>query len=203
MTDALLLGLLFGLSAGLAPGPLLTLVITETLQHGRAAGIRVALAPLCTDVPIVAACLLLVAQASGSRPVLGGIAFAGALFVAYLGVESLRARVPDPEAPPARPRSLWKGVIANVLNPHPYLFWIAVGAPLLLGAWRDSVGAAVLFLVAFYGCLVGSKVALAWLTARSRRLLEGRAYRWTLRGLGVALLVFAVLLVRDGLRLIG
>jgi threonine/homoserine/homoserine lactone efflux protein len=35
----------FGLSAGLSPGPLLTLVIAETLKRGIAAGIRIAVAP--------------------------------------------------------------------------------------------------------------------------------------------------------------
>lgn len=173
MIETLLPGVLFGISAGLSPGPLLTLVITETLQHGRGAGIRVALAPLVTDVPIVAACVLLVSSLSGSRSVLGVLALVGALFVGYLGVDSLRARPPDADATAAPHRSLLKGVVANVLNPHPYLFWIGVGAPLLLRAWTDGAPAALLFLVAFYGCLVGSKIALAWITARSRALLRG------------------------------
>ena len=49
----LLTGALLGLSGGLAPGPLLTLVANETLRHGARAGIGVALAPLLTDLPIV------------------------------------------------------------------------------------------------------------------------------------------------------
>ena len=48
-------GLVLGLSGGLVPGPLLTLVASETLRHGAAAGIRVALAPLLTDAPIILA----------------------------------------------------------------------------------------------------------------------------------------------------
>ena len=48
-----LTGVLLGLSGGLAPGPLLTLVVAETLRHGVRAGIGVALVPLLTDMPIV------------------------------------------------------------------------------------------------------------------------------------------------------
>ena len=55
-------GLLLGLSGGLAPGPLLTLVASETLRHGARAGISVALAPLLTDAPIILATLWLLTR---------------------------------------------------------------------------------------------------------------------------------------------
>jgi len=57
--NSFLLGLSLGLGAGLAPGPLLALVIRSTLQDGAAAGVRVAFSPLVTDVPIIAIALLL------------------------------------------------------------------------------------------------------------------------------------------------
>ena len=55
----LLLGLSLGFSAGLSPGPLLTLVITRSLADGFWPGLRVALSPLITDVPIIVLSLLL------------------------------------------------------------------------------------------------------------------------------------------------
>ncbi len=45
MPDLATTGIILGLSAGLAPGPLLTLVIAATLRRDAAAGIRVALPP--------------------------------------------------------------------------------------------------------------------------------------------------------------
>ena len=57
-------GVVFGLSAGLSPGPLLTLVISETLKHGTRSGIKVALAPLITDTPIVMLAITVVSQVS-------------------------------------------------------------------------------------------------------------------------------------------
>jgi len=53
MLNFLGIGLILGLSAGFAPGPLLTLVISETLQHDLKAGVKVALAPIITDLPII------------------------------------------------------------------------------------------------------------------------------------------------------
>ncbi|MCD6225405.1 MAG: hypothetical protein J7K32_07820 [Deltaproteobacteria bacterium] len=53
MLTFLTAGTILGLSAGLIPGPLLTLVISETLRHNIKAGIKIAVAPLLTDLPII------------------------------------------------------------------------------------------------------------------------------------------------------
>ena len=45
--------LIMGLGEGIKPGPLNTLVITETLQHDWKAGTKVSLSPLITDAPII------------------------------------------------------------------------------------------------------------------------------------------------------
>jgi threonine/homoserine/homoserine lactone efflux protein len=50
---------------------------------------------------------------------------------------------------------------------------------------------------------VGSKVALAVLAGRSSRLLDGKRYEYVMRALGLLLLLFAVFLLLDGLRLFG
>ena len=47
--DFIVMGAIFGFAAGISPGPLLTLVITETIKHNKTEGIKVALAPLITD----------------------------------------------------------------------------------------------------------------------------------------------------------
>ena len=41
--DSLLFGIVFGLAAGLSPGPLITLVVSETLKNGKKEGIKVAI----------------------------------------------------------------------------------------------------------------------------------------------------------------
>lgn len=85
-------------------------------------------------------------------------------------------------------------MVVNALNPHPYLFWLAVGAPTVVKAWHTMPVAAVLSLLGFYGSLTGVKVVVADGAARSRTLLKGKPYVYFLRGLGALLLVFAPLL---------
>ncbi|MGE4553297.1 MAG: LysE family translocator [Desulfovibrionaceae bacterium] len=196
-------GVLLGLSSGFLPGPLLTLMVAQTLRHGPREGVKVALSPLVTDVPIITLCLLVLAGLAHNDRLLGGLSLVGALVVALLGLNALRARPPRLDAPPAAPRSLLKGAAINALNPHPYLFWLTVGGPALLVGWGQSPATAGLFMGGFFVCLIGAQLAVVVLTASSRRFLGGRAHRALLRGLGALLLVFAATLARDGLTLLG
>jgi threonine/homoserine/homoserine lactone efflux protein len=125
----------------------------------------------------------------------------GGLYLAWLALASLRFRSAEPLATVAA-GSLWRGVIANILNPSPYLFWLAVGAPTLLAAWRQGWPAAAAFIGAFYTLLVGTKVLLALLLARVRGTLRSRGYVGLMRALGLLLLVYALLLLGEGGRLL-
>lgn len=194
----LLKGVALGLPAGLLPGPLLTLVISEAVRHGRWAGMRVALAPLFSDAPIVAVTVLLLSQLAAFHGILGTISLVGAAFLSYLAYRSFSV---ESAAAGECPRSLAKGIAANVLNPNPYLFWFSVGAPLLVNTWHIDAGAALVFLVTFYGSLIGAKLVVAGVASRSRELLDSRGYRLVTRLLAVLLLLMAAWLAVDGLRL--
>lgn len=203
MLTYLFSGTVFGLSAGLAPGPLLTLVITETLKGGLKAGVRVALAPLITDVPIVLLTLFVISKLTHFDIVLGFISIFGAVFVAYLGYESMCTKEIPVQAGDTDLQSLKKGVVTNFLNPHPYLFWFSVGSPMAVKAYSASVLSAALFVCSFYGLLVGAKIILAVLISTSRSLLLGKAYQYTMKILGMLLLLFAGFLLWDGLGFLG
>jgi threonine/homoserine/homoserine lactone efflux protein len=99
--------------------------------------------------------------------------------------------------------SLRTGIIANLLNPNPYLFWLTVGGPIMLRAGRRSTALAGLFLFCFYGCLVGSKIVLAAVVGHTRQFLKSRAYVWIIRSLGILLMVFAGLFFLEGLKYLG
>ena len=126
MFSHLMVGALLGLSAGFAPGPLLTLVVSQTLRHNTREGIRVALAPLITDLPIILASCLFLSRLARFSPVLGWISCIGGIYVLYLAYGNLGAAAVQIEITRVEPGSLRKGALVNLLNPHPYLFWITV-----------------------------------------------------------------------------
>lgn len=196
--EGLLLGLSLGLGAGLAPGPLLALVIRSTLQDGLAAGVRVALSPLLTDVPIIAVAMVL--AASLPNGVLGVLGIIGGLFVLWLGIEAIRESPATVEAAAgagSARRVLLRGALVNALSPHPWVFWLTVGAPILAD---QSTGGSVAFLLAFYLLLIGSKAGLATMLHAGRdRLLEGRGYSTLLRASALLLLATGAVLVVEGI----
>ncbi len=202
-TASLATGLVLGLSAGLAPGPLLTLVIAETLRHDVRSGIRVALAPLITDLPIILATLFVLSRLARFEWILGAIALAGSAFVLSMGYASLRTQGLALPLRDSAPKSWMKGVLANALSPHPYLFWLSVGGPLMTKAWALSPIAPLLFLGGFYTALVGAKILLALAVGRSKVFLTGPAYLLIMRLLGALLVVLAAVLLVDGLALLG
>jgi threonine/homoserine/homoserine lactone efflux protein len=193
-------GCVFGLAGGFTPGPTTALVLAQAIRFGFFDGLKVAIAPLLTDAPIIILSVLLVGGLARFEPVLGVVTLLGAAFLVYLAVGTFKARGIELNEKAAAPRSITKGILANALNPHPYLFWLVIGAPTLLKARGASLLAAVLFLVGLYTCLVGAKILIAWLVARSRSVLKSRGYVYLNRALGLALGLFALLFVRDGLR---
>jgi threonine/homoserine/homoserine lactone efflux protein len=198
---AFLLGISLGLGAGVAPGPLLAVVIRSTLEGGFAAGARVACGPLLTDLPIIAVAAVLAASLPDEA--LAGLGLVGGLFLLWIGADALRDDPAPVEAAVGgavggtASGSLRRGAVVNLLNPHPWVFWIAVGVPVL---GDGSTAQAALFLAAFYLMLIGAKLAVAAaLGAGRERLLRGSGYRWALRGSGVLLIAAGVLLAIEAI----
>ena len=195
-------GIVFGLGGGLTPGPLMTLVITETLKHGTKEGLKVAMAPLITDLPVVLLSVFLLSGLSDLNVVIGVISLLGAIFLIYLGFESITYKGLEIDTSHFKPQSFRKGIIANIFNPAPILFWISVGAPTVLKGYEVSVLASIYFIVFMYVCLVGSKIFTAILVGKSRQVLKSRNYKLIIKILGLVLFVFAFIFLKDGLELL-
>ena len=190
-------GFLLGLT-GLIPGPLLTLVISETLKHGTKAGIKIAVSPLVTDLPIILVTILIMSRLTDTDYILGVIAFGGSIFLIYLAYESFSFKGVGSEIN-MQTDVIKKGIIANFLNPSPYIFWFTLGAPTIIKAFNESFINAALFIVVFYSVLVGSKVVIALIAGRAKNLLSSKYYLYLIRFLAVTLLLFAIYFVKNGL----
>ncbi len=196
MTE-LLLGAGMGWAAGLVPGPLHTLIMATSIQRGFRAGAAVAFAPPIADIPVIPIALL--AVGSMSQGVVRWLSFAGGLFVLWLGYDTIR-RAGRAEADDAAPRSdLLKGIVTNLLNPHPWLFWLSVGAPILVAAWTQNPARALSFVAGFYGLMVTTKLAVAYLASHGRRLAGSVWYARLVVASGLLLLAMGGFLVRDAL----
>jgi threonine/homoserine/homoserine lactone efflux protein len=208
MLAFLLLGISFGLSASVNPGPSLTLGISRSLRDGARSGMLVALAPLLTDAPIIAVAALLV----GSLPptIFGWLGVIGGSYIISLGVRGWREawgrQIDLAELSATRGstddgswRSLFQAMIVNFLNPNPYLFWGTAGAPNLVKAYaQHGILGGAAFIGGFYLMLVGVRMTLAYVIGHNRSAFSPQLYQRILLGSAALLVVLGGLLVRDG-----
>jgi hypothetical protein len=116
--DALLFGLSLGFIAGISPGPLMTLVLSESLRRGFRAGAITSLAPLISDTPVIV--LSLVALRQVPERFLTVLTLAGGLLVIFLGVRTIaeaRTLSESDELGEAGGGELLKAALVNLLNP--------------------------------------------------------------------------------------
>ena len=83
----LLAGLLLGIVEGIRPGPLLTVVIKETLSNGFRAGMRAASAPFFTDGPLIILSIFVASWIATQPIVLCVISIIGSFFLTKMGLE--------------------------------------------------------------------------------------------------------------------
>lgn len=198
--DGLLLGLALGIGAGVSPGPLFVLVVTSALRSGWRAGALAALAPVISDLVVIAGVLLVLDllpdRALPVLAVLGGLFLLWTAFSTVRDARTATLEISSEERRRAGRRALWQAGLLNLLSPHPWLFWATVLGPLTVRAWRDSSAGAVLLVAAFYVGIVGAKAVLAVVVASGRRRLTDGSYRRILVGAGLMLgLVGVIVLV--------
>jgi threonine/homoserine/homoserine lactone efflux protein len=180
----------------LAPGPATALVVRNAARGGRRHAL---LTTVGNSIGVLAwavfAAAGIAAVVAASAELFTVLKLAGAAFLVYLGIQSLRGRAELPAAKPIERRSaLRDGVVTSIANPKLAAFFVALfpqfvprGAPVLPSALLMACTIVVVDLV-WYS-------VLAYLVARARRaFVEGpwlkRFERLTgavLVGLGVRL----------------
>ena len=200
MFESLLLaGLLLGTVEGFKPGPLQTLVITETLKKDWRAGFKVTLAPLITDGPIILFCALVVSTLSNNNQLFAIISFAGAGFLSYMAYETYTISGVNISDANTDNSSLYKGIITNLLNPNPYIYWTLVGSPFLVKAFEVETWLPLVFIFSFFLVFIFCKTITAIIVERSKTFLSSQTYLLILKILALILVGFALIFVQTGL----
>jgi threonine/homoserine/homoserine lactone efflux protein len=202
--EYLIQGLLLGLGVGLAPGPLLALVISASLRGGTSHGLRVALSPLITDLPIIVISLFILQQINNSA--LGFLSIVGTIVLFYFAYESWIAGKNNPQdfinegkSIGSTKTTLFKAILTNFVNPSAWLFWMTAGGTLLVSGWNKSLLDAAGFLVGFYLLLIGSKALLAFGIGSTRNKMPSWLYKLLVRIAAILLLALGIELFRSSL----
>jgi threonine/homoserine/homoserine lactone efflux protein len=183
---------LLGIQAGVSPGPVTTMIISQSLLHGRRAGAKMALVPILTDIPVVVIAIpALYFLTTGQDSVIAVISIIGACLLCWLGYESLSvtaARFQQNDVPVL---SLPRAVGINFFNPNLYIYWLTICGPLCVEALRISFATLFLFIGIFYVGMTSVKLVMALFFGNVRKSLNCQVIVWINRLLGVALFCLA------------
>lgn len=181
----------------LIPGPAVVYVVTRSASQGRRAGMVSVLGiHVGTAVHVVAAVLGLSALIVASATAFSVVKYAGAAYLVYLGIRSLRQfrHTPSTSTAPAMPsrsmrRVFTDGVVVNLLNPKTAVFFLAfvpqfvdmqvgnsTGQLLVLSALFILLGIATDGAYALAGSWIGVRLADSPTLARRRELVAGTTY---------------------------
>jgi threonine/homoserine/homoserine lactone efflux protein len=114
-------------------------------------------------------------------------------------MESLKIKKDSLELNVEKKDALKKGIIVNFGNPHPYIFWISIGGPIILKSLSTHVSATILFIFGFYSFLVGSKVIITLIVEKSKSFINNKYYFSIIKILGIAQIVFGLTFIKMGL----
>ena len=188
-----LAGAAFGITEGIKPGPLLTMVIRETLSGGLRAGLWTAAAPIFTDGPLVIVSLFAAAWIATNPSALLLITVAGAIFLAQMGYECFGLEPPDVNADAPPPTgSFLRGAITNLLNPNVYVFWFLVGGPLMASAADEEILAPVAYAITFLVTIMLTKATIAYAVNRASGNISTTVYRRLLAICGMIMIGFSL-----------
>ena len=180
----------------LIPGPAVLYIVARSADQGRRAGLVSVLGVhVGTLVHIAAAVLGLSALIVASATAFTTVKLAGAAYLVYLGLSTLRGRealvAPDPGSPPRSTRRVFAdGVVLNILNPKTAVFFLAFVPQFVDVDAGHSAAQVVVLGVVFIalGLVTDGAYALAggWIGTRLRR--SPRVARRSRTGTGVVYL---------------
>jgi threonine/homoserine/homoserine lactone efflux protein len=177
MGEAIWLGVLLGIGAAVAVGPVFVTIIQETLARGFAAGFYVVLGAALADALLLIPALTTSWLISQVDQVASYICLFGIIFLVYLSIEAARDAYRlwnkievDPATSTGGGWSFGKGLLGNLLNPLTWIFWLTTGATMTLrivhtSGWRGLI----LFVGVFQAVLLLTETTIAFVATCTRQ----------------------------------
>lgn len=196
----LLQGIGYGFAAAVQPGPFQTYLISQSLSKGWKRTLPAALAPLVSDGPIIALCLIVLTQI----PIWFQrfLYIAGGLFILFLAYSAYKSwkkfDIHSPVMESTSRQSILQAAMMNMLSPGPYIFWSLVTGPILLKGWRETPEHGIGFMLGFYSAMILSLVTIILVFGLARQL--GPKVNRAMLGISaIALLCFGLYQLWNGL----
>ncbi len=207
---------LLALSGALAPGPLLTVTISEALKKGARAGPLIVLGHGIIELALVSAVAAGLGRFLKLGAVTGTIGLVGGLVLLWMGAGMARTAAPVAEkavsalaaghsgphsdgSNASHSRSVLLGIVVSLTNPYWTIWWVTAGLSLLTKALKIGV----LAVGAFYVGHILADLVWYWAVAigvsKGIRWLNVKVYRAVLLGCAVLLLGMGIYFGSSGI----
>jgi len=198
---------LIGFTGAMMPGPVTTLIVTETARRGFIAGPLITIGHALLELAMVVALVFGLGDLLKQNAVAGTIGLLGGLFLLWMGFDIVRSAwqgkvsfdtTRDVSASSSG-NPIIAGILTSVANPYWILWWATVGAAYLI-TFRAF---GIVGIVAFY---IGHTLAdwvwnnvVAFVVATGRRVMTDRVYRGILIVCGAFLIALSFYFVNSGI----
>lgn len=205
MEELLLLSIGFGvgLSGAIAPGPLFTATIKDSLKHGSLSGPMICIGHLLIEVPIVIGLALGVSYIINIPIVRALIGVIGGVGLFYMGVQIIKERKKFEKVSEATLKDISKdgkkqkrdlisplktGFIFTVLNPAIFIWWATIGNSLVMrGLAIGFIGVLLLFIGHWFADLSWYSF-LSFSVSKGKKFISPKVYEIILLVCGAFLL---------------
>ena len=197
-----------GLTGAIMPGPLLVLTIKESLGVSKWAALWLSGGHSFCELFMVAVLVGGLSRFITVDPVVGPVGIVGGAVLLWMGICAFThppTRMNSFNDPALQNRAhnlLIGGAAVTVANPYWLLWWLTAGLALVLVASKAGIAGIIVFYVGhisadflwfgFVGLMVGSR----------RQMLGTNLYRHMIRACGAFLLLFGLLFVGYGTKLV-
>lgn len=196
---------LIGFSGAMAPGPLLTVTITETVRRGRRAAIMLMVGHALLELVFIAAFMLGLQFVLANRAVATVISLGGGGFLIWTGAGLLRDVLVrhvslDLHAAGERPRygPVMDGIATSLSNPYFTIWWATIGATLVLEALAVGPAGMLAFYIGHEGADFAWYGAVIAAVSSGRRFITPKVYRGLLGTLAALVLALGLYYVGSG-----
>ncbi len=189
---------LISLSGVMAPGPITTVSVGKGSESPHA-GAFVALGHAVVEVPLMIAVFYGTGQLLQRASVQAGIALVGGLFLLFMGVGMFRTLGREEAAMDGAGSSPFvAGILLSVGNPYFLVWWVTVGAALILRSVRFGLQGVLVFGAVHWSCDLLWNYFLSALSYKGGQFFGRRFQKGLFALCGVFLVFFSIKFIVDG-----
>jgi threonine/homoserine/homoserine lactone efflux protein len=196
MWEALVTGIILGVSVSLLIGPLFLTILDTTIERGRIAGLTVATGIWVSDVILATGSFYGIRAFTEQLETQKLVGYAGSFVLMSIGLTLLFSRYKEMEADSYKYRGAgkhWlKGFVINTLNPFTIILWISLSTARIDTA--DTTGNRIVFYSGLLGVVAITDVVKVLIAGKIKPLLTIRGINVVRNISGAAICIFGVVL---------